>query len=489
MLVRALGLVGPLLLGAAFAAFSAPPASAPSLAFDQPRAEFGSAYQRSVVEQTYPFVNQGAKPVTILAVRPRMEGGTGEAVPRVVPSGGHGEIRVRQPVGDRLGASAFRIALDTDDPAAPLLRLGLSGFVESAYEPQAPKLDFGTVFRESGGLLALDLASREVERLEIRSVEGAPSFLEVSTAERSGESGEGIRLSVRLKPGAPIGPNAGSLILSTNVKNQPQVAVQFAAVIYGDIVPEHDPVSFGLVRVGEGYEARVSLTSRSGAPFEIESVVDPEGRVAAESAPCPAAEASKPCRQLTLRGLALVAGPFGGTVTVRISGQDAPLPLRYAGLAASPNARIKTLDFSALPPSEVDAPRLPFVPVTAAAPIPGAEAPTDASGAARPVALLRWQASNEEGVFGYRVLRSTSRLGPFVRVNRELILVPAETKTAHSYVFQDFDVAPGVTYYYYLDLVTTSGEVRRFSGVLPKTVSSAPGSPRTNDASTPPNEP
>ncbi len=478
--------LGPPLSGAAFAA------SGPSLAFDQPQAAFGTVYQRSVVEQTYPFVNQGTKAVTILAVRPRFEGGTGEAVPSVVPPGGQGEIRVRQPVGDRLGVTGFRIAIDTDDPNAPLLRLSLSGFVESAYEPQTPKLEFGTVLTEQERALDLELASREVERLEVREVLGAPAFVEVNAAGRSGELGEGILLKAKVRKGAPIGIHTGTLVLRTNVPNQPEIAVPFSVTVYGDVVPESNPVSFALIRTGQSYEAAVALRSRSGTPFSVESAVDPEGKVEAEVSSCsgvpagaadpdqptePEAIAAAPCQRLTLRGLALTSGPFGGTLNVRISGQEAPLPIRYAGLVASPTTQIKRLDMSGLPPTEVDAPRLPFdlKPVTPAKPAAAAPVPKTGGGEApdRPVATLRWQASKEEGVFGYRVLRSTSRLGPFLRINRELVSVPEQESGPHSYVFQDFDVAPGATYYYYLDLVTTSGEVRRFSGVLSKTVSSA----------------
>ncbi len=476
----ALFATGPLLAGAALGA------SGPSLAFEQPRATFEPVYQRAVVEQVFPFTNLGSQPVSILAVRPRSEGGTGEAVPRQVPPGGKGEIRVRQPVGDRLGLSAFRIAIDTDDPGAPLLRLGLSGFVESAYEPQAPRLDFGTLFTEAGGERSIELASREVERLEVRSIAGAPGFLDVRVAGRSGEVGEGVRIVARVATGAPIGIHNGTLVVSTNVPNQPEVAVPWSATVYGDVVPDRNPVSFDLVRLGQSYEASVVLRSRSGKPVAVDGIADPDGRVAGTVGPCPGPDAGDSCRQLRLSGLVLATGAFGGTLAVRIRGQEAPLPIRYAGLAISSTAKVKTLGFTQGEDDseEVTAPRLPFDPVRSPAEAPPSrDAPTEET---RPVSTLHWQASKEEGIFGYRVLRSTSRLGPFVRVDSSLIRVPAERNEKNTYAFKDFGVVPGATYYYYLDLVTTSGEVRRFSGVLSKTVSSAPVSPRTTDAPSPP---
>src|SRR6185295_11326033 len=188
-----LALCGPLPPGAARAASGPPPASSPALVFEQPQAEFGDVHQRSTVEHRFAFVNRSARPVSIAGV---------------LPPGGRGEIRVRVPVGDRLGRTGIRIAVDSDDPVAPRLRVGLSGFVESAYEPVAPRLDFGVVFRESGRNLALDLASREIERLEVRGIEiqglgTQPPFVIARADERSGDAGEGVKLRAEIRPGAP----------------------------------------------------------------------------------------------------------------------------------------------------------------------------------------------------------------------------------------------------------------------------------------------
>jgi hypothetical protein len=91
-----------------------------------------------------------------------------------------------------------------------------------------------------------------------------------------------------------------------------------------------------------------------------------------------------------------------------------------------------------------------------------------------PKVTLRWKAADAEGSnYGYLVYRSKSRLGPYLRVNAEIVHMPKDGAKQHEYVFEDINVEPGATYYYYLDTIDTAGVKKRFSGVLPKTVESS----------------
>jgi hypothetical protein len=106
------------------------------------------------------------------------------------------------------------------------------------------------------------------------------------------------------------------------------------------------------------------------------------------------------------------------------------------------------------------------------------------SSAARelPEAVLSWQARNERGVYGYLVFRADKAEGPFLRASKDIIHVVdddsgnsgdpdrAEGSDVRSYTYVDRDVESGRTYYYTLDIVQNSGQKRRFSGVVSKTV-------------------
>jgi len=104
----------------------------------------------------------------------------------------------------------------------------------------------------------------------------------------------------------------------------------------------------------------------------------------------------------------------------------------------------------------------------------GAPTPTptrDGGGGDRPEVVLRWTASEEDGVYGYLVYRADRREGPFRRVNQEIIHVARDqSEGAGTYRFVDTTVAAGRTYFYYLDAVSMGGLKQRLSGVISKEV-------------------
>jgi hypothetical protein len=89
----------------------------------------------------------------------------------------------------------------------------------------------------------------------------------------------------------------------------------------------------------------------------------------------------------------------------------------------------------------------------------------------RPEVVLRWTASQEDGVYGYLVYRADRREGPFRRVNQEIIHVERDqSEGAGAYRFVDTAVEAGRTYFYYLDAVSMGGLKQRLSGVISKEV-------------------
>lgn len=89
---------------------------------------------------------------------------------------------------------------------------------------------------------------------------------------------------------------------------------------------------------------------------------------------------------------------------------------------------------------------------------------------------LKWEARNENAVYGYLIYRADRRQGPFLRINTEILHVeePAMDDASSSYEYIDATVTPGSTYFYYLDTISKGGFKTRFSGVIKKT---APGTP------------
>jgi len=322
----------------------------PMLVFDQPNVTFADSYQYGEIRHVFPFRNAGSRPVVI--ERGIAVSGTGrvEAVPTLVPPGGTGEATVVQPLGDHLGQSNFRYALVTDEPGVARYRFSLSGFVESAYDPEKSELAFGTVDRAQGKSVEIEISSREVPRLEVLGFESLPPWLELKEAGRAGEDQQGVRLAARLVGKPPLGWQHGTIGVRTRVPNQPLHPIRYSAVIFDDLVPSVQPLSFGAVELGAAYQQKLELRSRRGLPLEIASAGDPEQRVAARLAPCPAAPEDRGCRQLELElrlGPLAPPGPFSGRIEIRQGPDGEILPLTYSGIAAAPGTPIRQLEVPA----------------------------------------------------------------------------------------------------------------------------------------------
>ncbi len=88
-----------------------------------------------------------------------------------------------------------------------------------------------------------------------------------------------------------------------------------------------------------------------------------------------------------------------------------------------------------------------------------------------PKVTLTWKVKGGQDVYGCLVYRAARREGPFLRVSPRIVRLPEGTaEDVRELSFTDTQVAKGKTYYYYLDIVRTSGVKERFSPVVSKTV-------------------
>jgi hypothetical protein len=333
------------LISSGVPALRAQGSAAVGLTIVDPHARFEDRYQFETVTRVYEVHNSGSSPVRI--TQSIALDGTGEIrfEPAIVPPGGGARITVEQPLRDRLGEVAFRYAILTDEPGTPRYRFTLSGFAQSAYDPERSRFEFGTLDRARGGLAELELASREVDRLRIVAVEEAPPFLSLSWSDASADGESPARLAASLLPGAPQGLLSGSVRLRTNVPSQSQVAIQYLAQVFGDVVPSQNPLSLGAIRLGETGIAVVRLESRTGRPFEI-APATPEGAhslLGLTLRGCSGAPSPSACRELEVRFTPLLPGPIGGTIELQVAGDSSVLPLVYSGLAIHPDTVIQQL--------------------------------------------------------------------------------------------------------------------------------------------------
>ena len=84
-----------------------------------------------------------------------------------------------------------------------------------------------------------------------------------------------------------------------------------------------------------------------------------------------------------------------------------------------------------------------------------------------PAASIIWSTESEVDTAGFHVYRATSEEGPYERVTEELIPSAGDPFTGSNYQFRDREVERGVTYYYQLEELETTGRFNR----LPDTTS------------------
>lgn len=71
--------------------------------------------------------------------------------------------------------------------------------------------------------------------------------------------------------------------------------------------------------------------------------------------------------------------------------------------------------------------------------------------------VVSWTTASEQNTYGFNVYRSTTESGSYSKVNQDLIPGHGTTQEPHSYVFADYDVQKGQTYYYKIEDVSVDG--------------------------------
>ncbi|HUD43556.1 MAG TPA: hypothetical protein VMR06_16325 [Dokdonella sp.] len=469
----------PLLAGLSLALL-VPPASATaaSLTISPKHARFAPSYQYQQIRHEYRVVNEGDKPVVLDRIEAR-SAGNGRAVdfPRRLEPGQTGTITIEQPTEDFLGNSGFRFALFTDEADVDRYRFSLSGFIQSAYEPERPGIDFGELRRGSAVTRTLKLESREAADWRLVEVIEAPDFLKIAL--------DGHSITATLAEDAPPGFVTGSVLVKTSVPTQDRLAIGLRGYVSGSLVPEQRALGLGAVEIGGEAQGTLRIVHRDGKPLPQRLKVSAPAPWKARIAPCK--PAGRSCAVLEVRGPITAPGPFGDVAQLTISGDDEPtLPIRFFGVGLRKGQSVRQFAAEEQAEQAIPAPSLdhalaqitrPDAPANATPPPSAPTSPATVSAETRTVssgsgpARIHWEADNELRTAGYVVYRASDRAGPYVRAS-DLIEAHRGADAGRRYEFVDERVKAGQTYYYYIDAVSNKGIKTRLSPVLRKTIAS-----------------
>ena len=291
--------------------------------------------------------NRSSTPISITELKDPGKTASVTASALQLRAGEEVSIAIEQPV-ERLGEFNYRYSFVTNEPGSPRYRFSVSGFAQSAYDPEKTSLSFGIVKRGQSNRQDFELASREVDRLEIISISPAPELL-TRHEKRAGLSKEAAVVEVFLRDNVPLGLLSGRFYVTTNVPHQPMYPVTWHAAAYDDVYPSANPVSMGLTHAGQRLEATVALKSFSGQSFTIENIDTTNAAFAnvEETRRCSNASQDGTCWEIVLWTASELPQDVQGLLRISTSlDYKEPVPVHLLGRFVSRTTQIQQLDIA-----------------------------------------------------------------------------------------------------------------------------------------------
>ena len=430
--------------------------------------DFGEAYQFSTVHCTTEYTNTTDKPIHVRGTGATLPTDSIKPATATIAPKGTAYFEVEAKVEHDLGRSAHWFYVSTDDAGNAKRYTKASGFVLSVLDDPAPQIDFGVVQTGSVESTAKSvvLESHEAADFQLSSVVKSSDHFNV----RIGNDHKTV--TVALKSNLPWGLLDDYVVLASNAPQQHEVAVRIKADVHGDVTPSDNPFPLGLMRKGGTNEALIRLTSRSGKDFKVGKIEIDNLQATTEILPCRPMESG--CKLLRL--LVSDSQPSGivaGSVNLNFPDFRAQLPIRVTGMLLNSDTKIRDLD-KKKDNSEQKAAAGTQAGQSVAQPqtnqVDLKSALHRVAKAAEQVAppgngpLLKWAVAHEELVYGYVIYRSNAEAGPFVRANKETVLVKDADDAGSSYQWRDSAATPGQTYWYYIGLIHNDGTRQKLSG-------------------------
>ena len=441
-------------------AFAAEPPTRPSQITIESPSEIVETYVAKPVRQTVILQNASDESVKLLDVKSANKLVEITAFePQTTSVAARSSKEISLEFVSRLMLGAHRIPFDcytlSDSGNAATVRGFARAFVQNAFEPDRPEIDFGIVAREAHVTKSIRLTSQEITGIELARVAEAPKFLSVRVIDN------GAGLSATSGDDVPWGISQGFIKVLTNSQVQPEVWVHYQLDMRGEVVPSQNPVTFAPDNAGGEQETTVRLTRADGKPLSILSTSTSGVNLTTRIDDCTPARTDCKLLRVVLPADA-PSGLITGAVTVKFEGLKNELPIQVGGFRLAKGQKFKSLtDASA---TQASGSMTPAEPVDVGKAISRANrvaAPRPAPDGHGP--LLKWSVEHESTIYGYAVYRSDSDAGPFMRVNQATIRSHDDEDESTDYQWRDNSAETGKTYWYYIGVIQNDGHKRKLS--------------------------
>jgi hypothetical protein len=296
-------LAGGLLLVLANAALAGPRATL----VEPAHVEKGEVEPGKVLHLEWTLRNDGDAPLLIESLEPTCYCTNGKADATSVPPGGSTKIRVTVDPSDFTGAIEKGVEITTNDAQTPTQLVQATMTVRPSIAVVPPELDFGAVPAAGSKELTVDLKAPKERPLRVKTATAAVPYLTVEQEPLQTDDRAGVRLFVKVKPGAPAGPFATSIIVETDDAAKPRIEVPVRGKGAGGASFEPERLVFEAAAPGA---AVGTVTVRGGKGLQVTGVKCTSP--ALEATPQPQADGSIAVR------VSVAKGAKPGRITARL---------------------------------------------------------------------------------------------------------------------------------------------------------------------------
>ena len=248
-----------------------------SLVFSSKTQDAGEILDLESVKLAYLFRNTGSGPLTITQVKTSCGCTVPELEKKTYMPGESGTLDVTFDPKGKAGTIARNITIFTDSDSTPSETLIVRAYVKPVVVIEPRVMPFEAVEKGTSATKEFQIYGRTDDFKVTRATVAHPEIFDVEVEDK-GETeykGEMLRLSVvkvTVKDTAHPDNHRADVTIRTNDERMPIVSTTVIARVMGDLQTDPVRVTMGRMVVGDEFEKEFHVTSKSGKPFELESV-------------------------------------------------------------------------------------------------------------------------------------------------------------------------------------------------------------------------
>jgi hypothetical protein len=277
-------------VGSVLFAFATAATAGPRATLVEPaHVEKGAVEPGEVLHLEWTLRNDGDAPLLIESLDPTCYCTTGKADATAVPPGSSTKIRVTIDPSDFTGAIEKGVEITTNDPQTPTQLVQATMTVRPSIAVVPPELDFGSVPAAGSRERTVDFKAPKERPFQVKAATPGAPYLSVEQEPMQTDDRAGVRLFVKVKPGAPAGPFTTMVIVETDDPAKPRIEVPVRGKGAGG--PSFEPerlvfqaatpgTAVGTVTVRGGKGLQVTGVKSTSPALEATAQPQPDGSVA-----------------------------------------------------------------------------------------------------------------------------------------------------------------------------------------------------------------